>query len=58
MYPGGVALKADGLGGLGGVERPSVPAKDSEQSLPALAGQGAMNNGPPARGWHPTIITH
>jgi hypothetical protein len=58
MYPGGVALKANGLGGLGGVEWPLVTAKDSEQGLATLTGQGAMNNGLPAADWHSAIITH
>jgi hypothetical protein len=58
MHPGGVALKADGLAGFGGVERPSVTAEDSEQGLAALAGQSTMDDGLPAPVWHSVIITH
>jgi hypothetical protein len=58
MYPGGVALKADGLGGFGRVEWPLVTAEDSQQGLAALTGQRTMDDGLPAPGWHSAIITH
>jgi hypothetical protein len=58
MHPGGVALKADGLGGFGGVEWPLVTAEDSEQGLATLTGKGTMDDGLPAPSWHSTIITY
>jgi hypothetical protein len=48
MHPRGVAMKADGLAGFSGVDRPSVSAQDAEQSLTALAGQSVMGGGFPA----------
>jgi hypothetical protein len=47
MNPSGVSMKADGLGGCSGVDRPSVPTQDAKQGLTALAGQGVMGGGFP-----------
>jgi hypothetical protein len=58
MHAGGVALKADRLAGCGGVERPVVAAKDGEQGLAALAGEGTMHDRPLVPRWHLVIITH
>ena len=52
MHPCGVAMKADGLAGFGGVDWPPVPAQDAEQGLTALAGQGVTGGGLPAPRWH------
>jgi hypothetical protein len=50
MHPRRVALQADRLCGLGGVEGPSLTAEDGEQLTATLVCQGAVRGGIPTPG--------